>query len=719
MHYNELVGIPASVLQLPSLVELNLSHNQLSYLPTVSEWASLVHLDVSYNLLTSLPSNAYAPYLQTLNLSNNNLSCVPLCIASFRSLSSLDLSYNDKILSLPVEMGRLTKLTILLLEGVERCDCKPQNTPKDIRDCVSFLNSKRINAKEFFGLKVVVLGEKKAGKSTLVRALKEKEIRNVHIEVTDWQYRIGIVRKTFHFNIWDFSGDEQQHDLYRCFFSKNDLYVVVFDLTKGPGGLQGVKKWLEAVSSTDSCTKIIIVGTHLDEIPVQKRHEVDARLQQASALADSYRKCMCKSALAVGLKNSMESLGALKDEIYMAAASYKKLDGHVLMGQKVAASYHTLARHMETVHQEVLQGKREPVMKVQEFKATVKSLNLTDICYDEDVIDASIFLDTVGLLTFYNDHRHSLHQFYFLDPHWLSNLLFAILIKCIPLSNNGIVRCSDVLLAFLDSEVQSQLVNQCLVILARNLLILPLSKDYILLPSRLQESRPEHLPEFGENELVNTHSRHILFVPNVSVPKGFWGTVLQWAMKAIPELSSNLTRFHSGNEVKANNGDGEAEEEVTVSSHDSSIAADTLQFDIWQCGLHYSDSEVMLRVEALEAVRPSRLEKSEGVLIVASPSEKGRRIVQTLLRSVVYIIKAWYPALDDGRLVTHGQKIDCPQCLKLNKHDPFQFVVENVLRDLSVDKTLLQCGYHTGSAANHTVNITDVIISLLQQDEVK
>jgi len=716
LNYNELVTVPASLLKLPALTDLNLAHNKLTQLPAVSQWPSLAVLNVSYNKLTSLPRITFAPYLQSLNLSHNCLQSVPLCVTSFRALSNLNLSYNEKISAIPLEMGRLGKLTSLHLEGVSKCDCLPQNTPKDVKEYVSFLNSKRTNAKEVYSLKMLVLGDKKTGKSTLVRALKDQEFRDVYVDVTDWQYKVRLGKKTFHFSIWELGGKEEQRFLQHCFFSRNDLYILLFDLSKGIEGLSGMKKLLEAISSKNACSKAIIVGTHLDEIPTEKKHEVEHLLLQARALVNSYRKQLCRSSFAVNLKNDKENLVALKDEIYMIAEAYKREDGQPWMGQKVASSYHTLTRHVELMRKEAIKGKREPFMNWQDFKAMVRSLKLTDIFYNEDLIDASDFLDSVGALTFYNDPRHNLYHYCFLDPHWLCGVLSEVVSRCSRLCKNGIVLCSDLSLSFQDSRPECQLVHQCLVILARNFLVMPLSQYHILVPSKLQRNRPDHLAKLGEDDFINMCSRHVLFVPGVAVPSQFWATLLQWVLRYVPRLSTNLARFCDRNRTEPNEESDKREEKQENSSGEPHQKAADYQLEVWQCGLHYLDSEVMFRLEALDTLRPHRLEKSEGVLLVASPDNAGRQIFQTLLRSVVYTIKAWFPALDDGRLVTLEQKADCPQCLRLNNQKPFQFVIESLVRDLGLGKTSLLCGCPSGLAANHHVNISDVLSSFLNQD---
>ena len=120
LQHNELSHIPHCLLKLPSLGELNLGHNSLEEIPDILEWSPcLTVLDLSHNQLSSLPINVIAPAIRALNLSHNQFQQVPLCICSFTTLHSLNLSENQDIRQLPAEMGRLSQLSRLSLTGLK------------------------------------------------------------------------------------------------------------------------------------------------------------------------------------------------------------------------------------------------------------------------------------------------------------------------------------------------------------------------------------------------------------------------------------------------------------------------------------------------------------------------------------------------------------------------------------------------------------------------
>ena len=126
----------------PNLKELDLSHNALFYFPCIPKLScSLAILNLSDNCLSTLPMNITAPALTTLNISRNCLSYVPLCICTFTSLMTLNLSDND-IRALPYEMGLLTDLVHLDLNGLKKLKEPPKYVQKTSQDCIHYLRDK-------------------------------------------------------------------------------------------------------------------------------------------------------------------------------------------------------------------------------------------------------------------------------------------------------------------------------------------------------------------------------------------------------------------------------------------------------------------------------------------------------------------------------------------------------------------------------------------------
>ena len=79
-----------------------------------------------------------------------------------------------------------------------------------------------------------------------------------------------------------------------------------------------------------------------------------------------------------------------------------------------------------------------------------------------------------------------------------------------------------------------------------------------------------------------------------------------------------------------------------------------IQLDYWRTGLVYNDPEpLMFRIESIAKSPLKCWEKlkKDGVLIVASPNNQGKKIIGQLVDLVLSLIYEWYPGLAEGQ---HG-----------------------------------------------------------------
>ncbi|KAJ6836149.1 plant intracellular Ras-group-related LRR protein 4-like [Iris pallida] len=123
---NQLVALPTSIGALPSLTKLDLHSNKLVELPvSIGELFSLSHLDLRGNLLTTIPpSFAQLSQLVELDLSSNRLSSLPDAVGSLVSLKKLNIEAND-VEELPHTIGNCASL-VELRADYNRLKCLPE-----------------------------------------------------------------------------------------------------------------------------------------------------------------------------------------------------------------------------------------------------------------------------------------------------------------------------------------------------------------------------------------------------------------------------------------------------------------------------------------------------------------------------------------------------------------------------------------------------------------
>ena len=551
----------------------------------------------------------------------------------------------------------------------------------------------------------MIVGKVAMGKSTIVARLHNKEISNestVGLDVSEWKYAPAYNKKTFHFSIWDFAGEEEYYATHQCFLSKRSLYLLVWNVTEGDAGVADLKPWLNNISvrAPDSC--IIVVGTFLDKVSEEDRQsgKIDDLLSKVVELTRQYRCLVVVNITVVGLKGRMENVAKLKDYIYNAAAEYKIKNQHV-MGHKIPSSYHALDNKLSTIHHLVKEGHHEPIMHAAELQKMVRNLNLVDIQDADELHTATRFLHEVGALLHYDDRKHNLDDLYFVDPRWLCDLMSTVVTvkQRNPYVKQGILRSKNIPLLFKDKRFPNRYFNQYLTLLNRFEIALPLDKDHkrILIPSMLPERRPD-VVEQQRPDGRNSYKRFVLFRPSVAqgqafrrpTPPGLWSRLLSRIMNTVKEVRNILSE-----QVPV-------EEELASSSTTMSEGGGSLIY--WRTGLFYNVNKLTFSIESLTEIK--KYHEKDGVLIVASQGAEGRKILGQLIDIVEQLISEWYPGL-------HGeleQRVLCIECIKSDVPSPFEFKVDQLLPLIADHKLTHKCG------GDHDVKLVEIVPDLLLQD---
>lgn len=326
---NNLTHIPASLLQLPKLKILSLSHNKLTHLTDIPLWSmALTELDLSDNCLSSLPMNVTASSLTRLNLSKNQFSSVPLCVCTFTALTSLDLSDNPSIRNLPREMSMLTKLEHLNLGGLKRLKEPPKAFISSPQKCVSYLRSKLSDYDDgSHCIQLMVVGNPDNGKHTLVSRLQNRELTshecNLRVYVQEWECRPNITKRAVSFRIWIFNHQEDYLSTHKCFLLQHSLYLLLFNLKHKYKGVHEIKRWLENIVHQAPYSSVMIIGTHMNEISNQDFRNGELLLQQAKMAAAVYEnKIETIGLFQIGLKHHLQTVTQLLENIHSYAVNY-------------------------------------------------------------------------------------------------------------------------------------------------------------------------------------------------------------------------------------------------------------------------------------------------------------------------------------------------------------------------------------------------------------
>lgn len=752
LQWNKLKEIPSCLLQLPFIIELNLSNNLLTELPHVPEWPfSLTQFNVSHNRLTRLPKSTVALSIEKLNLSYNQFRSVPTCICSFITLLTLDLSGNSKISSLPIELGRLKKLFDLKLEGLDDLNDPPKNVRLTTADCMRYLSSRLRGEQGYYRMKLMLVGKQLMGKSTIVARLQGQKIGNestVGVDVSEWRFTPSYKRKEFTFSIWDFAGQEEYYATHQCFLSKRSLYLLCWNITDGDNGIASLKPWMNNISLRAPGSSIVVVATFLDKMSEDDRKcGLEKELcKKVYELGKQFPRLNIYQSMAVGLQGKQENVTQLKEVIYNAAAECT-IGKQLVMGMKIPASYFTLDAKLASLHEKVQAGKAEPIMHSGDFKEMVHSLKLADLQDDDELKTVTYFLHEVGSLLHYDDRRHNLDDLYFVDPQWLCKLMSAVVTveQKNPYLKHGILNTRNIPILFRDKLYPSKYMYQYLTLLHRFEIALPLDREHsrILVPSLLPDEQPDGVKEVLVD--MQCYRRYVVF--RYTTPPGLWGRLLSRIMNLIPEVrdyledlepliddnvittevrpskstlsvsevpsqrlfsSINKPVLKSDSVVNYNFENGGGDDDVFMVKE----MDDEVNLVYWRSGLLYKSATLKFRIESLANTNRKRQQKSgDGIAIECSMDVRGRNIFGQLLDTIEGVIYEWYPGLERNC----ESRVPCTECLKSDSDIVQEFKVEKLLPRILENRSVVTCRDNKGDK-NHDVQLIDLVPELLFKD---
>src|SRR5260370_5090496 len=266
---NQLSQLPLELWQLINLQKLGLSYNQLSQLPAdIGHLTNLQELKLGKNLLSQLPPELWRlTNLKKLYLNYNQLDEIPPEIGQLTNLQELDLS-NTKLKRLPTEIGQLNSLQTLNVADIPTLQPPPPEiVARGTADILSFLRELQESRIIRYESKLLLVGEGGTGKSSLLRALRNKSfdfnLSSTHgIEVDRLQ--LSDPHHVIILNTWDFGGQQIYHATHQFFLTKRSLYMIVWNARLGVE--QGrLDYWLETIKAHAPDAPVLLVATHIDE----------------------------------------------------------------------------------------------------------------------------------------------------------------------------------------------------------------------------------------------------------------------------------------------------------------------------------------------------------------------------------------------------------------------------------------------------------------------
>ena len=280
--HNQITIIPKDIKDLSNLKDLFLDSNSIRVLPDgLCELRSLRVLGLSCNLLVSLPTSfSKLNRLHRLDLHHNYFKVFPsvLCSPELQQIRSLSLD-NNRIQVIPESAKNL----ILHLRSFTIF-----NNPLQIENALELSNTDLVHSivsnfsisrPQRGHLRITVLGKSGSGKSSLVKAIvdKEKYVTPADKEVYDhtvgidqYSYRFSFEGGIYEVTLWDFAGEKSYAMMNQMFLSQGTLVWFVFDMSKydlkeKKCFEENIGEWLRSVIAFIGTPIVWIIGTHADK----------------------------------------------------------------------------------------------------------------------------------------------------------------------------------------------------------------------------------------------------------------------------------------------------------------------------------------------------------------------------------------------------------------------------------------------------------------------
>ncbi|KAH3757026.1 leucine-rich repeat-containing protein [Pelomyxa schiedti] len=468
--------------------------------------------------------------LVQVDLSHNQLGYVPCSFAKLEKLELLNVEYN-KIDRLFPGFGLHPTMKLMCqhnpLKGIP---FMARNSPKNLKTYLKDLNE---DMHYWNRVRILVVGEESAGKTSLIRRLQSRKFKSNSlatngIEVASKQVSIGesTLGPSVKFMCWDFGGQVCFYPTHQFFLSPKALYLVTFSLEKFQ--LSTIDYWLqqiEAISSKDQTEPpVILCGTHSDVFPSLEEATI-----QIQSMLSRYKQRFHNIKGAIALSNSTGiGINSLKTLLLKVAKDTK------LTNIEIPTSYYCLSKRVISLQ------KASPGMRVMPWMSFYQLANQVNLFCPVSVQLAAEFLCSMGYLLHYN--HGLLADVVFMDMQWVANVMATL----ISFTHNfgkrdGLLRPEDLKQILKGSTTNSLEFIELLV--KFNIAHVISSNDSLLIPCLLSDACPnmEWPPQSPNDSLtspmvISACSRYYRLYEFRFLPLGFMGRLITQILQS-PNIS--------------------------------------------------------------------------------------------------------------------------------------------------------------------------------------
>ena len=413
LHELGLTMLPPKIDQLPALMWLSLSNNQLAKLPPeIGQLTALRELHLHNNQLTTLPPQiGQLTQLRHLYLANNQLTTLPPELGRLPQLQRLLLEGNA-LRDLPESLRGLTRLQELTLHGNETlglptellgptfADSSAKNPPANPRTILDFYFARKEQGPApMQEVRVLLVGRGRVGKTSLLKRLQgrppdahEPETPGITVEPLALDCPQGRAKA----HVWDFGGQEFLHGTHQIFLSERCVYVLVLEGREGNWETE-TDYWLRFIQSFGGDSPVVVALNKYDAHHFSvDRHRLQERCPQIAGFVAT------DAITGLGIE---ELRGLLVGTV----------DGMKDVWLGVPRKWHRI--------KEALEKLPESYLEYQDYQKLCARLGVAE-AQQQDSLAAT--LHRLGIALNFRDH-HRLRHTSVLKPQWVTEAIYGLI----------------------------------------------------------------------------------------------------------------------------------------------------------------------------------------------------------------------------------------------------------------------------------------------------
>jgi len=414
--YSNVIKDISPLSHLTNIEHLNLHSNQLTDISPLYELTTLIFLRLSHNNITNLSPIANLKSLKELYLTKNEISDItPL--SELKLLRRLTLMHNP-IKKIPFELTNLgLKITwednyspddgTILFYDNPLVSPPVEIVKQGEKAIVDWFNA---NKKRLNEIKILLIGEAKAGKTSICYRLKydtynanQKQTDGIVIEKFPFEeLRTFDKQKELHGTLayfWDFGGQEIMSSTHQFFMTKRSIYVLVLEARKDADTDKQIRRWLERIQTFGGNSPVIVVGNKIDLNP----------------------------AFGVDTTSLQKDFPQISSFINVSAETGENIDKlKTILAQSIP-----LAQLFGTEIDERWIDIKSDLQKLTDEQSKLSHEQFVKICNQHNLTDPEIqgqainFLNDLGIVLHFDEL--TLSEYYVLNPLWVTGGVYRII----------------------------------------------------------------------------------------------------------------------------------------------------------------------------------------------------------------------------------------------------------------------------------------------------